>query len=107
MSFTADENPRLNLLIDENVPASVAEFFASRGHNVRFVRDLLPAGTADPVVATIGDKLSAIVVTWDRDFDKLAESDPQETAPHFDGSAGSASGAMRSKEGGCWRSGST
>lgn len=64
------------LLIDENVPLSVAEAFALRGHDVRFVRDLFPAGTPDPVIATIGDRLSAIVVTWDHDFDRLARRIP-------------------------------
>lgn len=68
---------RMLLLIDENVPNSVAEFFASRGHDVRFVRDLFPAGTPDPVIATIGDRLAAIVVTWDRDFEKLVRRIPQ------------------------------
>jgi hypothetical protein len=42
------------LLIDENVPNSVAQLFASRGQDVRFARDLFPAGTPDPVIATIG-----------------------------------------------------
>jgi len=64
------------LLIDENVPDSVAEVFSLRGHDVRFVRDLFPAGTPDPVIATIGDRLSAIVVTWDHDFDSLARRIP-------------------------------
>src|SRR5438132_9430820 len=61
------------LLIDENVPNSVAQLFAERGHDVRFVRDLFPAGTPDPVIAAIGDRLSAIVVTWDRDFETLVK----------------------------------
>ena len=64
------------LLIDENVPASVAEYFASRGHEVKFVRDLLPAGTPDPVIATVGDRLAAIVVTWDRDLETLVKRIP-------------------------------
>lgn len=64
--------PHMRLLIDENVPRAVAEFLASRGHEVQFVTKRLPAGTPDPVVAAAGDKLSAIVVTWDRDFDVLA-----------------------------------
>lgn len=64
------------LLIDENVPNSVAEFFSRRGHDVRFVRDLLPAGTPDPVIAEIGDRLSAVVVTWDRDFETLVKRIP-------------------------------
>lgn len=64
------------LLIDENVPQSVADLFAERGHEVKFVRDLLPAGTPDPVIAEIGNRLSAIVVTWDRDFDSLVRRIP-------------------------------
>ena len=49
------------LLIDENVPRSVANLFAARGHEVKFVLDLFPAGVSDPVIAAIGDRLSAIV----------------------------------------------
>ena len=71
------------LLIDENVPTSVAELFASRGHEVRLVRDLFPAGTPDPVIATIGDRLSAIVVTWDRDFDQLVRRIPEGNRARF------------------------
>jgi predicted nuclease of predicted toxin-antitoxin system len=66
----------MRLLIDENVPKSVAGYFAERGHEVQYVRDLLPAGTPDPVVARIGDRLSAIVVTWDRDFDSIVKRIP-------------------------------
>lgn len=65
------------LLIDENVPNSVAVFLAGRGHEVRYVRDLFPSGTPDPVIATIGDRLSATVVTWDRDFEKLVRRIPE------------------------------
>jgi predicted nuclease of predicted toxin-antitoxin system len=71
------------LLIDENVPNSVAEFFASRGHDVRFVRDLFPAGTPDPVIATMGDRLAAIVVTWDRDFEQLVRRIPEGNRAKF------------------------
>jgi len=71
------------LLIDENVPNSVAEFFLERGHDVRFVRDLFPGGTPDPVIATIGDQLSAIVVTWDRDFEQLVRRIPEGNRARF------------------------
>jgi predicted nuclease of predicted toxin-antitoxin system len=67
----------MRLLIDENVPASVADVFRIRGHHVEFVRDVLPCGTQDPIVARIGDRLSAIVVTWDRDFDQLVRRVPE------------------------------
>lgn len=66
----------MRLLIDENVPQSVANFFASRGHTVEYVKDLFPARTPDPVIATIGDQMSAIVVTWDKDFETLVSRVP-------------------------------
>jgi len=65
------------LLIDENVPASVAALFAERGHEVRLVVDLFPAGSPDPVIAAMGDRMAAIVVTWDRDFDQLVRRIPK------------------------------
>ena len=71
------------LLIDENVPASVADFLRSRGHDVRFVRDLFPRGTPDPVIAAIGDQMSAIVVTWDRDFESLVKRIPEGNRAKF------------------------
>jgi predicted nuclease of predicted toxin-antitoxin system len=77
MNSRAETPPRMRLLIDENVPKSVADFFAERGHDVQYVRDVLPAGTPDPVVAKIGDRLSAIVVTWDRDFENLIKRVPE------------------------------
>ena len=71
------------LLIDENVPHSVAELFASRGHDVRFVRDLFPGGTPDPVIAAIGDRVAAVVVTWDRDFERLVRRIPEGNRARF------------------------
>jgi predicted nuclease of predicted toxin-antitoxin system len=71
------------LLIDENVPNSVAQFFVERGHEVRFVRDLFPGGTPDPVIATIGDRMAAVVVTWDRDFETLVQRVPAGNRARF------------------------
>lgn len=71
------------LLIDENVPVSVAQVLINRGHDVRFVRDLLAAGSPDPVVAVVGDRLSAIVVTWDQDFDLLVSRIPEGNRTKF------------------------
>ena len=81
--MAAAGNLRMLLLIDENVPHSVAEVFVSRGHDVRFVQDLFPGGTPDPVIATIGDRLSAIVVTWDRDYERLVKRIPEGNRARF------------------------
>jgi len=65
------------LLIDENVPESVTTFLRNRGHDVRHVRDLALAETPDPIIAAAGDKLGAIIVTWNhKDFKKLAARIP-------------------------------
>lgn len=69
--------PRMLLLIDENVPRSVGKFLEARGHDVRLVLELFPGGTPDPIIATLGDKLSAIVVSWDRDFEALVSRIPK------------------------------
>jgi|SRR5260370_29131324 hypothetical protein len=66
------------LLIDENVPNSVAELFRERSHDVRFVADLFPSGTPDSAIAMAGDEMGAIVVTWNqRDFEKSAPRVPK------------------------------
>lgn len=68
------------LLIDENVPESVTRLLKDRGHDVRLVRELLPAGTPDPVIAVVGNDLGAIVVTWNhKDFKKLVARVPRAT----------------------------
>ncbi|CAA9236189.1 MAG: hypothetical protein AVDCRST_MAG77-1478 [uncultured Chloroflexi bacterium] len=61
------------LLIDENVPHAVAQVFAARGHEIRFVTEELMPGTPDPVIAARGNVAEAIVVTWNhKDFKRVA-----------------------------------
>jgi len=73
----------MRLLIDENVPRSVTEFFRERGHDIRLVSDLFPSGTPDPVIAKLGDELGAIVVTWDRDFRRVVSRVPSGARQEF------------------------
>lgn len=62
----------IRFLVDENVPQSVADYLTSRGHHVRYVRDEFGKRTPDPLISVIGDNLDFFVVTWDKDFKKLA-----------------------------------
>ena len=67
----------ITFLVDENVPESVAEFLRGRGHTVYHVRDLCLAGSPDPIIAAAGDRLDAVVVTWNhRDFKKIVSRIP-------------------------------
>jgi hypothetical protein len=75
---------RMTLLIDECVPHSVAEVFAARGHVVHLVTDLLGASAADPLIAVAGNRLEAIVVTWNhKDFRSMTARIPQGNVQKF------------------------
>ena len=65
------------LLIDENVPESVTDLFRERGHAVQLVRELLLSGSPDPIIAAVADRMGAVVVTWDRDFNRLIQRVPK------------------------------
>lgn len=78
-----DRQRRMVLLIDENAPKSVGDLFEARGHEVHWVRDELPSGSPDPLVAAIGDRLSAIVVSWDKDFESLVSRVPKGNKRRF------------------------
>jgi hypothetical protein len=70
--------PTIPFLIDEDVPESVAQFLRDRGHIVYYVRELSLAGSPDHIVAAAGDRLGAVIVTWNtRDFRKLASRIPE------------------------------
>ncbi len=66
----------MRLLVDENVPDSVARFLRERGHTVDLVRESLGQMTPDEFIAWVGDDLAAIVVTVDRDFKQIVQRIP-------------------------------
>ena len=66
----------MRLLIDENVPDSVAVFLRERGHDVQLVRESFGQMTPDEFIAWAGDDLEAIVVTIDKDFRQIVKRVP-------------------------------
>ncbi|MER3436268.1 MAG: hypothetical protein C4346_00765 [Chloroflexota bacterium] len=71
------------LIIDENVPRDVLEFFRERGHLVISIRDILGMGVEDTSIAQRADELMAVIVTRDRDFKRLIECMPTGNRPRF------------------------
>jgi Domain of unknown function (DUF5615) len=59
-------------LTDECVPDSVGNFLESRGHALFRARDLVLPGTADKIIAVVGNEKGAIVVTNDNHFKGIA-----------------------------------
>lgn len=53
----------MRVLIDENVPRSVAEVFRERGHETIFVKYALGEGTPDQAIVTYANEIGALVVT--------------------------------------------
>ncbi len=73
----------MRFMLDENVPASVAERLAALGHQANFIRDFVPEGSPDPLVATVSENLDAILVSFDGDFEKIAPRVPEGERARF------------------------
>lgn len=67
----------MRLLVDENVPDSVAAFLRERGHQVLLVREHLGQMTPDDFIAWVGENINAIVLTVDKDFRAIVQRVPQ------------------------------
>ena len=67
----------MHVLLDENVPVSVATTLEHHGHEVTSVRDIVPAGSPDPLVATVSEAIDAVLISFDGDFQKIAPRIPQ------------------------------
>ena len=75
--------PTIHLLLDHNVPDSVGRVFASRGHVVQRVRDILPIDSSDPLVATTAELDDFVLVSCDRDFKLIAPRIPRGQRARF------------------------
>jgi predicted nuclease of predicted toxin-antitoxin system len=67
----------LLVLLDQNVPDSVAPVFEEHGHEVIFLRDILPTDSPDQVVADVSETEGAVLVSCDRDFRRIAPRIPE------------------------------
>lgn len=58
----------IEFLADNNCPESVVIYLISRGHDVVRVRDIMPANSADQVVAEAAMRANRVLIGWDKDF---------------------------------------
>lgn len=73
----------MRLLLDHNVPVSVAEVFRARGHEVHLVSDILPTDSPDQLIATVSQEQGWILVSCDRDFKTIAPRVPHGMRARF------------------------
>jgi predicted nuclease of predicted toxin-antitoxin system len=66
----------MHFMLDENVPVAVADMLEKHGHKAEFIRDFVPPGSPDPLVATVSEELKAILISFDGDFQTIAPRVP-------------------------------
>lgn len=73
----------MHFMLDENVPLDVAEMLIAAGHKAQFIREYVPPGAPDPLVATVSEELKAILTSFDGDFESIAPRIPQGQRARF------------------------
>jgi predicted nuclease of predicted toxin-antitoxin system len=61
----------MRFLADENVPGPAVGALRGHGHDVLWIKEVMP-GAEDPVVLDLAQREQRVVVTADTDFDELA-----------------------------------
>jgi hypothetical protein len=79
---------KIRFLIDENVPTSVGNFLADRGHSVIFAKDVFGESAPDPLLAFTAELEGIVVVTHDRDFRRFSKLIPSSARGRFARGAG-------------------
>ena len=73
----------MDFVLDENVPVSVSDMLIGHGHSARFVREYIPEGSPDPLVATVAQEINATLISFDGDFEKIAPRIPKGARGRF------------------------
>lgn len=63
-------------MLDENVPIDMAVMLSEQGHTAQFIRDYVPPGAADVIVATVSEQENCVLISFDGDFEAIAPRVP-------------------------------
>lgn len=66
----------MKFMLDENVANSVRLYLEENGFEVEYIRDLIPTGSPDPLVAFVSEDKSAVLISHDGDFKKISPRIP-------------------------------
>lgn len=73
----------MRFLLDENVPQSVLRMLKKHGHDVEYIRQYVPPGSQDPLVATVAEEHETVLISFDGDFQKIAPRIPDGQKTRF------------------------
>ena len=66
----------MRFMLDENVPVDMAHMLIRHGHEAQFIREYVPPGAADVIVATVSEQQNCVLISFDRDFEQIAPRVP-------------------------------
>ncbi|MGF6309936.1 putative nuclease of putative toxin-antitoxin system [Bradyrhizobium sp. i1.8.4] len=66
----------MRFMLDENVPVDMADMLTRHGHEAQFIREYVPPGSADLIVATVAEQQNSVLVSFDGDFESIAPRIP-------------------------------
>jgi predicted nuclease of predicted toxin-antitoxin system len=67
----------MRFMLDENVPVDMADMLIQHGHAAEFIRDYVPPGAGDVLVATISEQQNCVLISFDGDFESIAPRVPR------------------------------
>lgn len=73
----------MQFILDENVPKDMADMLIKHGHTAVYIRDFVPPGSPDPLVATVAQELDAVLISFDGDFQTIAPRIPHGQRTRF------------------------
>ncbi len=73
----------MRFMLDENVAESVRRGLVDLRYEALFIRDLIPEGSVDPLVAFVAEDKSAVLVSHDGDFQKISPRIPDGQKTRF------------------------
>jgi predicted nuclease of predicted toxin-antitoxin system len=66
----------MRFMLDENVPIDMAEMLVRNGHQAEFIREYVPPGAADLIVAAVAEQQECVLLSFDGDFEAIAPRIP-------------------------------
>lgn len=73
----------MRFILDENIPRSVSDRLSGAGYDVQYIRELIPEGSVDQLVAFVAEDQGAVLITFDGDFQKISPRIPDGQKTRF------------------------
>lgn len=73
----------MRFMLDENVARSVQNQLIKMGHDAQYIRDIIPQGSADPLVAFVSEDYEAVLISHDGDFKTISPRIPDGQRKRF------------------------